>query len=92
MSYIWFEAVLESLGKRINYEGIVNLFGNAFAKDAAKLVAQANPLLKNGGKKDTGIMGLTGKVKIIDSKSEEEKNRALAKELGGDISWAEGLF
>ena len=90
MAYIWFESVLEALGKRINYDAIVNLFGNAFAKDASKLVAEANPLVKNGGKVNTGVMGLLGNIKIINSKSDKTaENKALMKDLGGDMSWAE---
>lgn len=91
MSYVWFQSVLAALGKRLNFESISNLYGNAFAKDAGKLIPAANPLLKNGGKVDTGVMGLMGKIKIIDSKSEEAKKTALKKQLG-DISWAEGIF
>ena len=91
MSYIWFQSVLAALGKRINFESISNLYGNAFAKDAGKIVPGANPLLKNGGKVNTGVMGLMGKIKIIDTKSEDAKKNALKKQLG-DISWAEGIF
>lgn len=91
MSYIWFQAVLAALGKRLNFESISNLYGNAFAKDAGKVVPAANPLVKNGGKVNTGVMGLMGKIKIIDSKSEDTKKAALKKQLG-DISWAEGIF
>ena len=91
MSYVWFQSVLTALGKRLNFESISNLYGNAFAKDAGKLVPAANPLLKNEGKVNTGVMGLMGKIKIIDSKSEDAKKTALKKQLG-DISWAEGIF
>ncbi len=91
MSYIWFQAVLAALGKRLNFESISNLYGNAFAKDAGKVVPAANPLVKNGGKVNTGVMGLMGKIKIIDSKSEDTKKAALKKQLG-DISWADGIF
>jgi len=91
MSYIWFQSVLAALGKRLNFESISNLYGNAFAKDAGKIVPAANPLVKNGGKVNTGVMGLMGKIKIIDTKSEDAKKTALKKQLG-DISWAEGIF
>jgi hypothetical protein len=91
MSYIWFQSVLTALGKRLNFESISNLYGNAFAKDAGKVVPAANPLVKNGGKVNTGVMGLMGKIKIIDTKSEDAKKTALKKQLG-DISWAEGIF
>ena len=93
MAYIWFNAVLEALGKRLNYESVSNLYGNAFAKDAAKVVQGANPLLKNGGKQNTGVMGLMGQIKIIDArnKSAEEHKRAERRILG-NTDWAEGLM
>ncbi len=90
MSYIWFQSVLKALGKRIEFESISNLYGNAFAKDAGKIVPASNPLVKNGGKVNTGVMGLMGKIKIVDAKSEGTKKAALKQQLG-DISWAEGL-
>ena len=90
MAYIWFNSVLEALGKRINYESISNIYGNSFAKDSAKIVQSANPLIKNGGKPNTGVMGLMGEIKIVKSDSKEASKKALTKQLG-DISWAEGL-
>ena len=91
MSYVWFQAVLASLGKRINFESISNLYGNSFAKDSAKVVQAANPLVKNGGKQSTGVMGLMGNIKIIEAKDKNATQTALKKQLG-DISWADGLF
>ena len=90
MTYIWFNQVLEALGKRINYESISNIYGNSFAKDAAKIVQASNPLLKNGGKPNTGVMGLMGQIKVIDNKNKNASKQALKKQIG-DISWAEGL-
>ena len=91
MTYVWFNLVLEALGKRINFESISNLYGNSFAKDAGKIIPAANPLLKNGGKTNTGIMGLTGQIKVIESNSKEAQIKSAEKQLG-DLSWAEGLF
>lgn len=90
MAYIWFQSVLQALGKRIEFESVSNLYGNAFAKDAGKIVHAANPLVKNGGKVNTGVMGLMGKIKIVDAKNDDAKKAALKQQLG-DISWAEGL-
>lgn len=94
MSYIWFNMVLEALGKRLNYESISNLYGNSFAKDASKHIQAANPLLKNGGASSAGIMGLMGQIKIIKQNGTggmDAARRAVEAELG-DTSWAEGLF
>ena len=82
--------VLEALGKRINFESISNIYGNSFAKDADKLVKASNPLIKNGGKPNTGVMGLMGQIKVIKPKTGDMAKQALKKQLG-DISWAEGL-
>lgn len=94
MAYVWFNLVLEALGKRLNYESISNLYGNSFAKDAGKHIQAANPLTKNGGKSNAGIMGLMGQIKIVkqaDNASAEGLRKAVEAELG-DTSWAEGLF
>lgn len=91
MSYVWFQAVLEALGKRINYESISNILGNSFAKDAGKLVQAANPLLKNGASGGSGVQSLTGQIKIVGAGNKEAQKAAVEKQLG-DISWAEGLF
>jgi hypothetical protein len=93
MAYIWFNAVLEALGKRINFESVSNFYGNAFAKDAQKIVQAANPLLKNGGKQDSGVMGLMGQIKIIDARTtSKEAQKKAEKRILGDTSWAEGLM
>ena len=93
MAYIWFNAVLEALGKRLNYESISNLYGNSFAKDSANIIQAANPLVKNGGKTNTGVMGLMGQIKIINSNDKDTAKKAAEKQLGGgSLDWAEGLF
>ena len=92
MSYVWFNLVLEALGKRLNYSSISNLYGNSFAKDAAKLVQQAYPLSKhNASASNIGSMiGMT-KFTTIDIKDKKRSTEALGKALGGDkdASWFE---
>ncbi len=93
MSYVWFQSVLAALGKRINFDSISCLYGNSFAKDAAKIIQAANPLVKNGGQVNTGVMGLMGQIKIIKSSDKEVTKKAAQKQLGGgSLDWAEGLF
>lgn len=93
MSYIWFNAVLEALGKRLNYESISNIYGNSFAKDSAKIVQAANPLIKSGNTSSAGLMGLMGNIKIIKSDNKDLAKKAAQKQLGGgSLDWAEGLF
>ena len=38
--------VLSTLGKRVNYDAVVNYAGNSFAKDSWKLIQEANPMSK----------------------------------------------
>lgn len=88
MAYIWFNSVLEALGKRLNYESISNLYGNSFAKDAAKVIQAANPLLKprTGGSAVT-LMAMPSKMTIVEGPIEAQK--AQAEKAMGDISWFE---
>ena len=87
MAYIWFQSVLESMGKFINYESISNLYGNSFAKDAAKLIQAANPLIKQGtGSSANPVLSLTGKMTIINSGSADAQKEQLTKAFG-DTSW-----
>ena len=88
MSYIWFNKVLEALGKRLNYESISNLYGNSFAKDAAKIIQAANPLIKegSGGKNSAmALMAMPSKLTIVEGPaSKQQMEKAL-----GDTSWFE---
>lgn len=52
MSLLFFEDVLEELGKKLNYDAIVNYAGNSFAGDSSwKMIQEAYPL---GSGKKTG--------------------------------------
>lgn len=44
MSYLFFEAVLEELGKKLNYQAVVNYAGNSFAKDSWNMIQDAYPM------------------------------------------------
>lgn len=96
MSYVWFNAVLAALGKRINFESLSNLYGRtSFDKKGSKeiqsIILASNPLQKGNGKPNTGIQGLMGNIKVVEAKTPEMQKAAITKELG-DISWADGLF
>ena len=97
MSYIWFNAVLEALGKRINFESISSLYGNSFAKDAQKIIQAANPLTRNTSSSVNNIMDLAGTIKIIKKSSDEGKKsgaelRKAAESALGDLGWAKDFF
>lgn len=91
MAYIWFELVLQALGKRLNYESIVNLLGNSFAKDAAKAVAAANPLKatdRGSGGSGAAFAKMAGSIKILDKKDNVFDGSASPL---GDIAWINDL-
>ena len=46
MSIVFFNSVLSMLGKRVNYDAVVNYAGNSFAKDSWKMIQEANPMRK----------------------------------------------
>lgn len=46
MSIPFFNNVLAALGKRVNYDAVVNYAGNSFAKDSWKMIQEANPMTK----------------------------------------------
>ena len=51
MSWVFFEDVLLQLGKKLNYDAVVNYAGNAFAKNSWKMIMESNPMTpeKKGG-------------------------------------------
>ena len=44
MSYVFFSAVLEELGHKLNYDAIVNYAGNAFAEKSWDMIVDNNPM------------------------------------------------
>lgn len=87
MSYVWFQSVLEALGKRINFESVSNLYGKTvFDKKGGeainKTILQANPLTKVSQKNSAAaFLSMPGNLTIIES-GQKEKSNAL-----GDTSW-----
>lgn len=97
MSYVWFNQVLEALGKRINFESISSLYGNSFVQKAQEIIQAANPLVKNGGNHGGSIADLTGQIKIIKKKAEDGAKtgvelRKAAESALGDLGWAKDFF
>lgn len=93
MAYIWFNAVLEALGKRLNYESISNIYGNSFAKDSAKIVQAANPLMKHDGTGNSAqtFLSMPNKLVVIESGNKDQQ-KAQAEQALGDISWFEDFL
>ena len=76
MSLPFFDSVLAALGKRVNYDAVVNYAGNAFAKDSWKMIQEANPMAKQK-KINASFIDMLSKPSTM-SKVEDL----------GDISWA----
>lgn len=56
MSFLFFESVLEELGKKLNYEAVVNYAGNSFMKDSWKVIESAFPMNSNGTAQAGGVV------------------------------------
>ena len=79
MSIPFFNSVLAALGKRVNYDAVVNYAGNSFAKDSWKLIQEANPLVKPK-KISNGFLEMLNKA--------APKTEAKTKKMLDEISWA----
>ena len=94
MSIPFFNGVLSAIGRRLNYESISNLYGNSFCKDAGKYIQEAYPLVP-AKKISSGMMNMLNNATIISVSGNGDSNaavEAIGKQLGGDVSWAEGLL
>lgn len=49
MSFVFFDQVFAQLGRKLNYDAIVNYAGNAFCKKSWEMIEKANPLLPSYG-------------------------------------------
>ena len=52
MSLLFFEKVLEELGKKLSYDAIVNYAGNSFCSKSWEMIEKANPM--SSGSRNTG--------------------------------------
>ena len=90
MSYIFFQDVLEALGKKLNFESISNMYGKTvFDKKGGeainKMIAQANPLTKASTKNSAAtLLSMPGAMAIVDMGNKEQTQKAM-----GDTSWFE---
>jgi len=60
MSFLFFEDVLEQLGKKLTYDAIVNYAGNSFCEKSWEMISEHNPITatdsnKNGKKLLEGL-------------------------------------
>ncbi len=55
MSYIFFESVLEELGRKLNYDAVVNYAGNSFCEKSWDMIMDMNPMMMSeNGKSHRG--------------------------------------
>ena len=47
MSYMLFESVLEELGRKLNYDAVVNYAGNSFCEKSWDMIMDSNPMTMN---------------------------------------------
>lgn len=47
MSYIFFEDILEELGRKLNYDAVVNYAGNSFCEKSWDMIMDNNPMTMN---------------------------------------------
>lgn len=90
MSYVFFQEVLEHLGKKLNYESISNLLGRTVfdkkgGESISRAVENANPLTKVSQTHSAAtFLSMAGTLAIVEAGNEDA-----AKKTMGDISWFE---
>lgn len=55
MSMLFFEDVLMELGKKLNYDAVVNYAGNSFCEKSWNMIQESNPM---NGDKNTGTSSI----------------------------------
>lgn len=94
MSYVFFQAVLEQLGKKVHYESISNMYGRTtFDKKGGeainKMITQADPFTKVSTTNSAAtLLALPGALMTIEAGTKEQKLKSAEKTMG-DTSWFE---
>ena len=92
MSYVFFQDVLEALGKRIKFESVSNMYGKTvFDKKDGKainsIIENSNPLSKPSTSNSAAtLIGMPGQMTVIETGSSQKET---AEKVLGDISWFE---
>lgn len=55
MSTLFFEGIIEMIGKRVRYEALANYAGNSFFKDSYKIIEENYPLKPKDAAQETSI-------------------------------------
>lgn len=64
MSIPIFHEVLNQLGKRLNYEAVVNYAGNSFVQKSWEMIEQANPL-RSSSEKNSSSSAMQNLVALL---------------------------
>ena len=68
MSYLFFDAILTELGRKLSYDAVVNYAGNSFCKDSWDMIMDANPMTMDengrGSKQQKTIANFLGGARI----------------------------
>lgn len=97
MSIVFFNTVLSALGKRVNYDAVVNFAGNSFAKDAWKTIQESNPLIKHKPKHSFADMFsevAVSQAKLLPVTKDGKKISDVSEDAVGDVtdSSEKGMF
>lgn len=84
MSIPFFNSVLGALGKKVNYDAVVNYAGNSFAKDSWNLIQEANPLIKREVKKNQAFMQMVSSAIKVQKKDDEALDWVKAAKLNAE--------
>lgn len=60
MSFLFFEDVLEQLGKKLTYDAIVNYAGNSFCEKSWDMIMENNPIASSNSGNNNGKKLLDG--------------------------------
>lgn len=82
MSIPFFHDVLSSIGKKINYESMSNLYGNSFAKKVDKYLSKLYPLKGSGSDNVSGFAKMINSSKITKISAKGKTGADIAKALG----------
>ena len=71
MSYPFFQNVLRQLGKKLNYDAVVNYAGNSFVQKSWEMIEKANPLNGSAEKGSTSsamqnLVALLGGANMVE--------------------------
>lgn len=57
MSYVFFENVLAELGRKLNYDAVVNYAGNGFVEKSWDMIMDSNPMMINENGRSSRMNG-----------------------------------